>query len=221
LIDTKQYYHLSRKFEKILKEDKHNKGDGYLVRSLYFDTLDDADFMEKIDGTDVRKKIRLRNYGPNSDFAQLEMKQKQGELQKKRAVSINKHDATLLTRGAYSPLLNYHSKFAMECFSLMNMQFYRPKCVVTYKRKAFVTHENEIRITFDQNIQATESNFNIFDSKLIENNVFDPDLVVMEVKFNGFLLSYIKDIINEINSTEIAISKYCMGRTIDKNYLFL
>jgi len=43
----------------------------------------------------------------------------------------------------------------------------------------------------------------------------------MEVKFNGFLLSYIKDIIRSVNESELAVSKYCLSRTIGKQYLFL
>jgi len=101
------------------------------------------------------------------------------------------------------------------------MQCYRPKAVVSYQRKGFVADENDIRITFDHHIVGTESNFDIFSKDLVENPVFDPFLVVMEVKFNGFLLSYIKDIINEVNVSELAVSKYCLGRAVGKNYIFL
>lgn len=62
--------------------DSHSQGDGYEIRSLYFDSIDDRDYQEKEDGIELRRKIRLRNYGSNSMFAMLEMKQKQGQLQK-------------------------------------------------------------------------------------------------------------------------------------------
>jgi len=221
LINIEQYYHISRRFSKLLMEDKHSSGDGYTIRSLYFDQLDDNDFEEKIDGLEVRKKIRLRNYGENSQSAKLEMKQKQGMLQKKRSLSLDKEQSLRLIKGDYSVLLESDSEFAIECFGLMNMQFYRPKAVISYTRKVFIAKENEIRITFDQNIKGSESNFNIFSNDLIENVIFDPYMVVMEVKFNGFLLSYIKDMINEINVSELAVSKYCLGRAIGKEYLFL
>jgi len=103
----------------------------------------------------------------------------------------------------------------------MSMRCYVPKAIVMYTRKVFVAHENDIRITFDHHIKGSESNFDIFSNDLVGNMIFDPALVVMEVKFNGFLLSYIKDIINEVNASETAVSKYCLGRTIGKEYLFL
>jgi len=221
LINLEQYYYLSRRFSSLLMEDKHSSDDGYFVQSLYFDSLDDTDFNEKIDGVDVRKKIRLRNYGANSPSAKLEMKQKQGMLQKKRSLTLDRAQSHRVINGDYSALLEDNSNFAGECFGIMNMQCYRPKAVVMYTRKVFIAHENEIRITFDHDIKGSESNFDIFSNDLMGNTLFDPFLVVMEVKFNGFLLSYIKDIINEVNASESAVSKYCLGRAVGKNYIFL
>jgi len=221
LINIEQYYYLSRRFGNLLMEDRYSSGDGYTIRSLYFDSLDDKDFEEKIEGVDLRKKIRLRNYGENSQSAKLEMKQKQGIMQKKRSLILNKEQSHRLINGDYSALLGFDSDFAGECFGIMHMQCYRPKAVVAYTRKVFVAKENEIRITFDHHIRGSEVNFDIFSNDMVENIIFDPFLVVMEVKFNGFLLSYIKDIINEVNASELAVSKYCLGRTIGKEYLFL
>jgi len=221
LISIDQYYFLSRQFGNLLLEDEHSRNDGYLIRSLYFDGIDDHDYEEKISGVEVRKKIRLRNYGVNSQFAKLEMKQKQGLMQKKRSLSLDRAKSLRLINGDYSALLECNSNFADECFGLMYMQCYRPKAVITYTRKVFVAKENEIRITFDHGIKGSESDFDIFSPFLIENTIFDPYLVVMEVKFNGFLLSYIKDIINEVNASELSVSKYCLGRMIGKEYLFL
>jgi len=221
LINIEQYYHLSRRFAKLLREDSNSSGDGYLIRSLYFDSIDDDDYEEKIDGVDLRKKIRLRNYGIDATSAKLEMKQKQGILQKKRSLSLDKEQSLRLINCDYSVLLESDSDFAGECFGIMHMHCYRPKAVVSYTRKVFVANENEIRITFDHHIKGSETSFNIFSNDMVENVIFDPYLVVMEVKFNGFLLSYIKDIINEVNSSELAVSKYCLGRAIGRDYIFL
>jgi len=221
LINLEQYYYMSRRFSTLLMEDVYSEGDGYLVRSQYFDSIDDNDFEEKINGIDLRKKIRLRNYGANSQSAKLEMKQKQGILQKKRSLTLDKEQANRIINRDFSALLEFDSDFAGECFGLMHMQCYQPKAVVTYTRKVFLAYENEIRITFDHHIKGSETNFDVFLNDLVCNLIFDPFLVVMEVKFNGFLLSYIKDIINEVNASELAVSKYCLGRSIGKEYMYL
>ena len=44
------------------------------------------------------------------------------------------------------------------------------------------------------------------------NPVLDPYDVVLEVKYNGFLLDYIKGIINSIDKSELSVSKYVLAR---------
>ena len=220
LLTIDEYYRIKEKLKKVISLDENSKNGGYTVRSLYFDTIDDIDFESKENGLEIRKKIRLRNYGADSNFASLEMKQKQGEFQKKRSLKLSKEDAKKLIDGNYSILLKYSEAFAYECYCLMNMYCYRPKAVVEYNRDAFVVKENKIRITLDYNIKATESNFNIFDGNLNQNLMMNNFFVVLEVKYNGFLLSYIKDLLNDIDKREISVSKYCLGRSISKHYLF-
>lgn len=220
LINLPLMYDLSHRISAVMTEDAHNSGDGYLIRSLYFDTLENKDYQEKVDGVEVRRKIRLRNYGAEASFASLEMKQKQGANQKKRSLRLKREDAERLCRGEYSPLLSYKDPFAAECFAVMSMQCYIPRAVVEYRRKAFIAKENKIRVTFDHHITATESCFDIFSPQLMQNSVLNPYVAVMEVKFNGFLLSYIKDILRECNEFETSVSKYCLGRTSTLNYVF-
>ncbi len=100
----------------------------------------------------------------------------------------------------------------------MNRKVYRPKAVVEYKRKAFIAKENRIRITLDSNIIATESCFDIFSEKLLQYPVLDPFHVVLEVKYNGFLLSYIKEIVSQANRSEFSVSKYCLSRSAGLHY---
>lgn len=220
LITIDEYYRIRNKLKKIIKLDSNSKDDGYIVRSLYFDTIDDGDFEAKENGLEIRRKIRLRNYGADSNFASLEIKQKQGEFQRKRSLKLSKEDAKRLISGEYSVLLKYNEEFAYECYCLMNMYCYRPKAVIEYKRDAFIVKENKIRITLDHDIKATESNFNIFDENLNQNLMMNKFFVVLEVKYNGFLLSYIRDLLNDCNKSELSVSKYCLGRTVSKHYLF-
>lgn len=220
LITIEDYYRLSQEFSKILQTDKHSKDDGYSIRSLYFDSLEDVDWQEKEDGVELRRKIRLRNYGSDCDFAMLEMKQKQGSNQKKRSLKMSREDARSLINGDMSILLRYPEDFAGECYARMNMNCYLPKTVIEYQRKAFVAKENNIRITFDHHIVGTESDFDIFSDKLLQNSLLDPSLVILEVKYNGFLLSYIKSLLNSVNGSELSASKYCLGRAISKHYRF-
>ena len=55
---------LQRKLDLVLQRDCHSGEQGYTVRSLYFDSLNNLDFYTKLAGTELRKKIRLRIYSP-------------------------------------------------------------------------------------------------------------------------------------------------------------
>lgn len=211
LISAEEFIKKSHMLSQIMIEDPHNGTHGYVIRSLYFDTIYDGDYFEKLAGVETRRKIRLRIYDPDADFAMLEMKQKQGVNQLKRSLRVTRHDAVLLAKGDYSPLLSYKEPFAAECYAMMLCRCYRPKTIVQYNRKAFIAKENKIRITFDNNIEATESSFELFSPKLNMNPVLDKYDVVLEVKYNGFLLDYIRRMINSIDRSELSVSKYVLA----------
>ncbi len=220
LITYQNYLSSDHYFKQVLHPDSHNKKDGYIIRSLYFDTLDDDDFYNKIDGLETRRKIRLRIYDPEDDFAYLEMKQKQGNYQQKRSLKISKKEAERLIQKDYQVLLEKEEPFALEVYSIMSKYHYVPKTINQYRRKAYIVNENSTRITFDSDIRATETSFDLFDKNLILNPVFDQNHVVLEVKYNGFLLSYVKDLIRSIDRIQTPISKYCLGRTNTIKYIY-
>lgn len=212
LLGTAEFLQKSGELRRLLHEDAHNGAQGYMIRSLYFDTEYDGDFFDKEYGMEVRKKLRLRIYDPASEFAVLEMKQKQGEQQRKRSLKLRREEAERLIACDFSPLLRHGEPFAAECYALMNCRCYRPRTVVEYRRLAFVAKENKIRITFDHQIRAAEGNFRLFDPKIPLHPVLDPSLAVMEVKYNGFLLSYMQQMLNNIAKSELSVSKYCLAR---------
>lgn len=214
LISLSEFLHRDHQLQQLLHADIHSGARGYLIRSLYFDTEYDGDFFDKEYGMELRKKLRLRLYDPRSDTAVLEMKQKQGLQQRKRSLKLPREDAMRLVACDYSPLLKYPEPFAAECYALMNTRCYRPRTIVQYRRKAYTAPENNTRITFDFQIEATQSNFALFDPNLILSPVMEPDRVVLEVKYNGFLLLYIQEMLNGIDKSELSVSKYCLARQL-------
>ncbi|MGN0962185.1 MAG: polyphosphate polymerase domain-containing protein [Clostridia bacterium] len=206
-----QYCH---RFSLLLMPDRHSAEGSYMVRSLYFDTVDDKDFFDKLTEQNIRRKIRLRIYSPDADTAKLEMKQKNGNYQRKRSLAVSRADALALIDGQTSVLLNYPEDFAAELFGVMTTECYRPKSIVEYQRRAFMARENNIRLTFDSGLRATESSLDLFSENLPMVPVFDADKVIFEVKYNGFMLGYIAEIISHVNRRRISASKYCLSRSM-------
>lgn len=211
LSETRILYGL---LSKVLHEDEHNQSGGYLVRSLYFDTPFDQDYYEKEDGLDNRKKIRIRVYSSKSDTAKLEMKEKFGQDQRKRSLTISQQQALDMINGNFEFLISMEESFAMELYLLMSQNLYRPKCVVEYDRTAFIVPENNTRVTFDMNIRATESDFDIFSDELSLYPVTSADDVTLEVKFNNFLLGYVKELVDSCGKMQVSNSKYVLSRSM-------
>lgn len=202
------------RFSALLQPDHFSRNGSYAVRSLYFDTADDKDFFDKLNEQNLRRKVRLRIYSPSDTTAKLELKQKENIYQKKRSLSIKRADAHALINGNFSVLLKYSSPFSAEMFSIMTEECYRPKSIVEYQRRAFMAKENNIRITFDSQICATESNFDLFSPNLPLSPILDSSKTILEVKYDQFMLGYISDIISQIDRRSYSSSKYCLSRKL-------
>ena len=216
LVSLQEVYHLKEKLGAVMQVDSHGDREGYRVRSLYFDSLFDSDFEDKVAGYDNRQKIRLRVYNPSDQWAKLELKEKTGSAQRKRSLTIHREEAERMIKGDYTFLMERPEAMAHQLYTYMLTKCYRPKCVVEYDRLAYFREENDVRVTFDSNLRATEADFNIWNEQLLLYPVTPPGEVTMEVKYNGFLYSYIKNIINQANRMQISNSKYCRARQISK-----
>lgn len=195
-----------------MKTDENSDAGGYLVRSLYFDSIYDNDYFDKIDGLEFRKKIRLRIYSPDQDTVKLELKQKQGAAQNKKSLIITRDLAKEMIAGRYIGLMELHSQLAEEFYQMLETGVYRPKCIVDYHRIAFAEDSNDIRITFDSEIAASHNCEGFFKKDLSLLPVRKEP--VLEVKYNGFLLSNIKRMLDIADVPEIAVSKYIMSRQL-------
>lgn len=205
---------LSNKLGSVLFVDSHNGTEGYMVRSLYFDSVDDRDYYEKEDGLLIRKKIRLRVYSPDDKVVKLEKKEKHGDNQCKRTLNISREAAKQMILGNYDELFKNPHPFAQELYHDLVTGSYVPKCMVEYRRKAFIVPENDTRITIDSNIYASESSFDLFCESFNGYPVSHCDDVTLEVKYNNFLLSYVKDLFDSCQKTQVSYGKYYLGRSL-------
>ena len=214
LLTLREALQCAARFEKVLTPDEFSKNGSYQIRSLYFDTVDDRDFHDKLTEQNCRQKVRLRIYSPQDSHVKLELKQKENIYQKKRSLLITRADALALIEGRFSVLLNYGDPFAGEMFALLTEGCYRPRTIIEYSRRAFMAKENNIRLTFDSDIRALEGDFRLFFQALPFYPVMPGDQVIFEVKYNQFLLGYIMDIIRCVDRRSVSASKYCLGRSL-------
>lgn len=211
IISYDQMLKLRKKLEDVLNIDRSI--DGYMVRSLYFDSIDDIDYYDKLGGEVSRKKIRLRIYEANSNFVKLEIKGKYDIHQLKKSLVINREDALKIMNEEYDVLLDYDNDVAREIYSIIKSNIYKPKVIIEYIRYAYVS-SNNTRITFDYDIKCSNDIERFFDEDINYYSLTNRVNVVLEVKFDRFLEPYLSNILSSYDSNLQSVSKYVMGRNV-------
>lgn len=199
---------LRKKLEDILTVDRNKEG--YLIRSLYFDSINDTDYYDKLGGEINRKKIRLRIYEPNPKYVKLEMKSKHDIHQLKRSVIITRKAAKEIINENYNVLLEY-DEVAKEIYTILKSDLYKPKVIIEYNRIAYESTAGT-RITFDLNIKKSNDFDNFFKEDINYYDLTNKTDVVLEVKFDRYLEPYLSNILASYDSRLQSVSKYVMGR---------
>ncbi|MCL2747446.1 MAG: polyphosphate polymerase domain-containing protein [Oscillospiraceae bacterium] len=205
-----QYEILRGRVGAALSRDPHMPdADGYHVRSLYFDDIYDSALKEKLSGIEKRKKYRARIYDLRRDDIRLECKKKEDVYITKRTLRIDED--------TYNQLLD--NRFCCAGIEMppdftfdFKTKILRPVVIVDYMREAYIYAHGNVRITFDKRLETSVDSLDIFDKEIFTTRVFEDDLVVLEIKFDAFLPSFIKDLLRVEHFNKCAISKYALCR---------
>ncbi len=189
--------------------DENNE---YLIRSLYFDTINDDALEEKIAGVGNRKKYRIRIYNFSDKVIKLECKSKYGDLISKQSVSIPRDLAEQLIAGDPEGLQRMRHPLLHDMYREMRTRLLRPAVIVDYIREAYIHPAEELRITFDKQLRTGLFSKDLFNPNLPTYPVFDDPVEVLEVKYDEFLPTYIQSILSGVTAQRSAVSKYCWCR---------
>ena len=207
---------LKQRLSTVMFEDSHHQhDDGYTIRSLYFDTVDDQCLNENEAGIDIRKKYRIRYYGQDHDHLHLETKFKNSGLCSKRSTLIDSKMADQLIDG-YTMIDQGTINDPNRSRILIDYQQYllQPKVLIEYDRFALVYPSGNVRITFDCNIRKSDATNLFYDDKVPWLAVNESGWHILEVKYDDLLPSYIGNILDDFHLTQIANSKYYLSRII-------
>ena len=93
-ISYADYLAIRQRLRPVMKPDEHALEDGrYVVRSVYFDNIEDKVLREKISGVAKREKFRIRYYNDDLSFISLEKKLKYNNLCMKKDAGLTEADA--------------------------------------------------------------------------------------------------------------------------------
>ncbi len=217
-INERQYFVLSGILDAVLSRDPNgDEYNEYHIRSLYFDTEFNSALFDKLDGVQNRDKYRIRIYNFSDKVIKLECKTKVGSLISKRSISIPRLLSEQLMAGDPSGLETTQSGLMNDMFREMTVNLLRPVVLVDYVREAYLHPAEEVRITFDKQLRSGMYSKDLFNPYVPTVPPFDNNEIILEVKYNHGLPTYIRDILGTYcqGACPSAISKYTWCRRFE------
>lgn len=213
LVNAMQAAELRMLLNGLLPQDSHGRGDAYFIRSLYFDTPDDRDLADKQLGVFCRQKLRLRLYDVQARQIKLELKQKEGSASCKQSCLLDRPQARQLAEGNHGFLAGRPEAAARKAYALFQSEYRRPAVLIDYERTAFTLPVADVRITLDERLRAARSG-DLFAPELPVIPMLDAGLCVLEVKYNGFLPAYLRQVLSCVTPLRLSVSKYEIARRL-------
>ncbi len=203
---------LRSRLQAVMSTDLHASGGSYTVNSLYFDTPSDRALREKINGVSRREKFRLRYYNSDASAVLLEKKLKIDGLCAKLQANLPKEKAMALTQGRYRIFEQNGPPLLLELYQKMAVQGLQPKAIVRYTREPFVYAPGNVRVTLDYHIRTGADCARFLDPDCCTIPI-PGDTAILEVKWDSFLPSIIRDLVQTPGTRTGAFSKYAACRT--------
>jgi len=229
-ISYPDYLAMRSRLRPVMKADPHASAGGrYLVRSIYFDNLNDKALREKIDGVAKREKFRIRYYNDDFSYIVLEKKMKIGSLCLKCSAPITEEECRKILSGGRSSATDggrgsmrngglsfmkaHPQELVRELYAKMSYQQLRPRVLVSYMREPFIYQAGNVRVTFDTDIRTSLFHQEFLTKEAAGISATDePQDVYLEVKFDAFLPEVVQDLIRVTGIRQHAFSKYSASR---------
>ena len=205
---------IRQRLKAVAKVDKNAVDGKYQIRSLYFDTPSDTALREKLNGVSRREKFRIRYYNGNTSFINLEKKIKMAGLGTKISANLTKEQAQAIVDGNLDWMKENEQELVRELYVKMKNDGLRPKTIVDYEREPFIFSAGNVRVTLDYNIRTGLGCTDFLNTECITVPVAESP-IILEVKWDNFLPSVIKDAVQLENRQTKAFSKYAVCRMYD------
>ena len=212
-ISKTEYYVMRHKLLHVMKTDPNAGPDGkYFIRSTYFDNFDNKILNEKKEGYLNRDKYRVRIYGLRDNLVNLERKSKRNNLTFKSKCTISRQEYERMRIGDIQWMEDDKRELIRDLYSEMMNHQIKPQTVVDYEREAFIYPYGNVRVTFDMKVQSSLQNTDMFQKHLPMVDVLEPELVILEVKYDEYIPEIIKFLLQLSDTRQEAYSKYQLSR---------
>lgn len=213
IINYHEYSYLKPRLEAIMQKDPYSVNGSYFIRSLYFDDMFGTAYSEKESGVEFRRKYRIRIYNGSDSVIKLERKEKFADFISKSSAGITKEQFyEIIKDGDISFMLQSDNKLMQDMYAEIRTAHLSPAVIVDYTRDVLVYNEGNVRVTFDRDIAAGIDTPDVFSPSVTTVRAIEPDLMVMEVKYDDFLPEIIRRALAITSHRKEAFSKYVYCR---------
>lgn len=217
LIDRTTRTALTEDLRAFMRPDRHSVNEaGYIVRSLYFDTPDYMAYHEKLAGSAVRHKLRVRAYGEDpgqAAFIRLEVKSRFLSYIHKITVDVpvekyQEIEPAVLGKTLPPEWIMKNDAVSKEFFRIQRQYNMVPKVMVQYRRQAFERVElNRTRANFDDQIVASR-HLGLLEPLRNPRQILKYGNCVFEIKLDGPMPFWMHQLIGKYNLQDQAFSKF-------------
>ena len=202
---------IRQRLRAVARPDPHAVEGRYKIRSLYFDNLADKALREKLDGVNCREKFRIRYYNDDPSLIRLEKKSKRNGLGSKQSAVLTAEEAQAIVDGRLDWMPESGRPLVQELYSKMRSQGLRPKTIVDYIREPYLYGPGNVRVTLDYNIRTGLGCTDLLDPDCVTVPAGDAP-IILEVKWDEYLPTVIRDLIQLTGCRTTAFSKYAICR---------
>ena len=207
------YQILKMKLSRLMQLDPHaGKNGRYLIRSCYFDNFDNKVLNEKKEGFLNRDKYRVRIYNKSDHVIHLERKSKRNNQTYKSKCHLTKQEFEKMRQFDFEWMAEDKRSLIQDLYKDIKLYQLKPTTVVDYEREAYLYPYGNVRITFDSKVQSSMRNTDMFNKNLPMVDVLEPNEVILEVKYDEYLPTHIKMLLQGIYTRHEAYSKYQLSR---------
>lgn len=219
---------------KLLPDTYGGSAGHYPIISLYYDSPDLRCYWDNWRGLPSRRKLRIRVYGshdgaiPPTSF--IEVKHKSDGRGVKRRVQTTLANALGVASGqpTQAPLAAHDLRIVAEVHRLIELEGFRPSCVMRYDRHAYflqlpaevAARREPLRVTFDHDIAVRFQNLTpVVDDREFNQYVLPADHCIMEVKGAGAVPFDFTAKLHHLKLYPRQFSKYSEGLRVTGRHL--
>lgn len=164
------------------------------IRDLYFDSPNNEDLIEKVNGESITEKFRIRYKNLDSTDIRLEKRMKKDGKYKKISAIITEEDVENILNGDIEYLAFSDKKILRDFYLNIMCEKIEPKAIIEFERQSFVYERSDITVNIDTSRRVSLNEEDIMDDE-IKSVAINEDTAVIEMRYNKDIPKFVDRLI--------------------------